>query len=114
MSASIHASSSLVVWVWDLGQIQAASIRARTPSKRSSNPSIHAPSQHESIVNLNPERRVRRVIDHQLERECDLFMLVSGGPFSSVPPPECFLSPSWFPLAQQTFDMDLHKLCDCH
>ena len=72
-----------VVWVWDLGQIQAASIRARTPSKRSSNPSMHAPSQHES----SQSKPVRRVIDHQPERECDLVMLVSGGPFSSVPSP---------------------------
>ena len=59
-----------------------------TPPKRGLSASIHAPSQHERmelipipVIDLSPERRVRRVIDPQ--RECDLLVLVGGG---SVPP----------------------------
>ena len=32
------------------------------------------------VVDLSPDRRVRRVIDPQ--RDCDLVVLVSGGPVS--------------------------------
>ena len=71
-----------------------ASIHAPcTPPKRERglNASIHAPSQHEPmepspipVVDLSPERRVRRVIDPQ--RECDLVVLVGGGSVSSASP----------------------------
>lgn len=59
-----------------------------TPPQRSLNASIHAPSQHEPVepilpipvVDLSPDRRVRRVIDPQ--RDCNLVVLVGRG---SVP-----------------------------
>jgi hypothetical protein len=36
------------------------------------------------VVDLSPDRRIRRVIDPQ--RECNLILLVDGGVVSSVPP----------------------------
>ena len=58
-----------------------------TPPKRILNASIHAPSQHKLMgpipipaVDLSLDRRVQRVIEPQ--RECDLVVLLSGGPVS--------------------------------
>ena len=87
-SASMHASRSPPP-----RQDLTACIHApRTPPKKGLNASIHAPSQHElveptmpiPVVDISPERRVRRVIDPQ--RECDIIVLVGGGSVSSVPP----------------------------
>ena len=78
-SASIHASTSLPRS--DLG----SSIHAtRTPPKRNMNASIHTPSQDEPVepmpipvVDLSPDRRIRRVIDPR--RESYFVVLVDNG-----------------------------------
>ena len=101
LSAIVHASTSLP----RLGlnaSIHAPSLPPRpdlggsihapcTPPKRGLNASIHAPSQDVPmepipipVVDLSPERRIRRVIDPQ--RKCDLVVLVSGGTVFPVSP----------------------------
>jgi hypothetical protein len=75
LSASIHAPSS------PPRPGLSASIHAPcTPPKRGLNASIHAPSRPEPVepvpipvIDLSPERRVRRLIDPK--RECDLVVL---------------------------------------
>lgn len=101
LCGSIHApsapprpvsSASIYVPRSPPGIDSSASIHAPcTPPKRGLNASIHAPSQHEPmepipipVVDLSPDRRVRRVIDPQ--RECDLVVLAGGNPVSYASP----------------------------
>ena len=86
------SSASIYVPSFSRRPDSSASIHAPcTPPKSGLNASIHAPSQHEPmepipipVVDLSPDRRVRRVIDPQ--RDCDLVVLVTGGSVSSVSP----------------------------